>query len=55
MIHFVPDSNAKDLKAPYAKAISRARSARAVAGSTAEQLARDIRVHLEELGAVLSL
>lgn len=117
MIHFVPDSQSEELKAPYAEAIARlaglrqalllvegmaglapspppanenavatlngearktwfdARSARAVAGSAAgleaiaalnetggqphaaaaELLARDIRVRLEELGAVLSL
>ena len=116
MIHFVPDSEARELQAPYAEAIARlaglrqalnlvegmagldpsppanenrvatlegearkawfdARSARAVAGSAAgleaiaelnaeggtanpaaaELLARDIRVRLEELGAVLSL
>ncbi len=116
MIHFVPDSAAKELQAPYAEAIARlaglrqalalvegmagvapsppanqnevatlngearkawfdTRSARAVAGSAAgleaiaalneaggqanpaaaELLAREIRVRLEELGAVLSL
>ena len=116
MIHFVPDSEARELKAPYAEAIARlaglrqaltlvegmaglepsppanenqvatlagearkarfdTRSARAVAGSAAgleaiaelhaeggqphpaaaELLARDIRVRLEELGAILSL
>jgi hypothetical protein len=117
MIHFVPDSDAQELQAPYPEAIARlaglrqaltlvegmagiapslppanenqvatlngearkawfdARSARAVAGSAAgleaiaelnaeggkahpaaaERLARDIRVRLEELGAVLSL
>jgi len=116
MIHFVPDSPGRELKAPYAEAIARlaglrqaltlvegmagidpsppanenqvaliegearkarfdARSARAVAGSAAgleaiaelqadggqphpaaaELLARDIRVRLEELGAILSL
>ena len=117
MIHFVPDSEAAELQAPYTEAIARlaglrqalvlveglagvapseppanenavarlngaarkawfdGRSARAVAGSAAgleaiaalneaggqahpaaaERLARDIRVRLEELGAVLSL
>lgn len=117
MIHFVPDSGAQELQAPYSEAIARlaglrqalalveglagldpsappanenqvatlngearkvcfdARSARAVAGSAAgleaiaelnldgrkahpaaaELLARDIRVRLEELGAILSL
>jgi hypothetical protein len=116
VIHFVPDSEAVELQAPYAEAIARlaglrqalalveglagvtpsppanenavatlngearkawfdARSARAVAGSAAgleaiaalneaggqahpaaaELLAHDIRVRLEELGAVLSL
>jgi hypothetical protein len=117
VIHFVPDSEAAELQAPYAEAVARlaglrqalalveglagvaaspppanenaiatlnrdtrkawfdARSARAVAGSAAgleaiaalneaggqahpaaaERLASDIRVRLEELGAVLSL
>ena len=117
MIHFVPDSESRELQAPYAEAIARlaglrqalnlvegmagvapslppanenavahingearkawfdAHSARAVAGSAAgleaiaelsaeggqphpaaaERLASDIRVRLEELGAVLSL
>jgi hypothetical protein len=117
MIHFVPDSESRELAAPYAEAIARlaglrqalslvegmagvapsaapanddavatldgearkawfdARSARAVAGSAAgleaiaalsaedgqphpaaaERLASDIRLRLEELGAVLSL
>jgi len=116
MIHFVPDSSAQEVQAPYAEAVARlaglrqalrlvegmagiepspaanenafatlegearkawfdTRSARAVAGSAAgleaiaelnsegaqahpaaaEMLARDIRLRLEELGAVLSL
>ena len=116
MIHFVPDSGARELQAPYAEAVARlaglrqalrlvetmagmeespaanengvariegesrtawfdAHSARAVAGSAAgleaiaqlnadggqpnpaaaERLALDIRLRLEELGAVLSL